>query len=113
MKFATIALKHCCGMNHLLHRQIIVRFLLALMYPEPTLTPNHFGATSTKSFPETIDICNEKYNELRRQLLMDGRRSADWVLGEFVASPDVSVVNREHFVQSVQSWKIDPCDSKT
>ena len=61
------------------------------------------------AYPETVNICLPKYNSMRRMLLMQGNRSAEWIETEFLQSPDVTVANRNHFLASIRSWSVDPC----
>lgn len=61
---------------------------------------------------ETVNICLPKYNSMRRVLLMQGSRSAEWIETEFIHSPDVTVANRDHFLSSIRSWSVDPCSDR-
>lgn len=58
---------------------------------------------------ETIDICDSKYEELRSELVSRGRESQLWLRDKFLKSPDVTVANRDHFLQTLQAWESDPC----
>ena len=62
-------------------------------------------------FKETIDICEKKYRDLRLQMLDQGRKSAAWIREKFVLSKDVIVANKDHFLSTLDSWSIDPCES--
>lgn len=68
---------------------------------------NHF--VGKKAHKETVDICESQYNDLRRDLLSRGEQMASWIQDEFLKSPDVTVGSRGHFLQSLDSWRIDPC----
>jgi hypothetical protein len=62
-----------------------------------------------KAHPETIDICEDKYRGLRKELLARGKQMASWIRDEFMQSPDVSVGNEKQFLKSLGSWSVDPC----
>lgn len=68
---------------------------------------NHF--VGKKAHPETVDICEDKYRDLRTHLLARGIEMASWISEEFLQSPDVSVGNTKHFLKSLDSWGKDPC----
>jgi hypothetical protein len=62
-----------------------------------------------EGYKETIDICQDKYKSVRAQLVQQGRKSADWIRGEFIQSGDIWVANEDHFVATLDSWSVDPC----
>jgi hypothetical protein len=68
---------------------------------------NHF--VGKKAFPETIDICDTKFDDLRRVLVKNGKRTQRWIREEFLRSPDVTVANSEHFNEILKQWAFDPC----
>jgi hypothetical protein len=78
-----------------------------LLEPLGHENPNHF--VGTKAHPETMDICHKTYNSLRRDLLKQGKTTAQWIVNDFLKSPDVFVGNYQHFVATVQLWGTDPC----
>jgi hypothetical protein len=83
---------------------------LALQYqiqPLRAANINHF--VGKKAFNETIDICDTKFNHLRRVLVKNGRKSQRWIREEFLQSPDVTVANAEHFNEILKQWAFDPC----
>lgn len=59
--------------------------------------------------PESIQICDDQYDSLREGLVRHAAVTVDWILNEFLASPDVVVANREHFAEILSTWKKDPC----
>jgi hypothetical protein len=67
---------------------------------------------SSPNFHYDIDICEDKYAVLRRQLLEVGTAAAEWILTYFVPHPDVTVSSPEHFEELLRSWSIDPCERK-
>lgn len=62
-----------------------------------------------KGHLETMDICNPRYDALRRVLLDHGATMEKWIRNEFIKSPDVVVANRKHFLDSIRTWVKDPC----
>jgi hypothetical protein len=62
-----------------------------------------------KAHPETVDICEEKYIDLRKKMIARGKQMASWIRDEFMQSPDVTVGNAKQFLKSLDSWSVDPC----
>ena len=67
---------------------------------------HHVGA---KGFNETIDICEDRYSSIRKDLIEQGIKSADWIRDHFIRSRDVVVANEKHFLATLDSWRVDPC----
>ncbi len=72
---------------------------------------NHF--VGKKAYKETIDICDDKYLDLRRELIQKGRETQMWIRNKFLQSPDVTVANRNHFLKLLDKWEQDPCATTT
>lgn len=68
---------------------------------------NHF--VRENAYKETIDICNDKYIALRTELITKGRETQLWLRNKFLKSQDVTVANRDHFLELLDSWGSDPC----
>jgi hypothetical protein len=66
---------------------------------------------TSENFHYDIDICEDKFADLRRQLLEVGTTAAEWILKYFVPHPDVTVSSPDHFEELLLSWSIDPCES--
>ncbi len=73
----------------------------------PRSNINHF--THENKHPETIDICEAKYNGLRVELMKNGQLSNEWIKSKFVHSEDVVVGGKEHFLELIDRWSKDPC----
>jgi hypothetical protein len=56
-----------------------------------------------------VNICDDAYAPQRTWAMESGARSSKWITGYFLKSPHVSVGNREHFVQILESYGKDPC----
>jgi hypothetical protein len=86
---------------------------LGLSEPLPPMgheNKNH--ATGEAGHAETIDICDDQWTSVRAEVTKVAVQSAQWIKQHFVASKDVVVANPGHFVETLQTWGIDPCDSK-
>jgi len=70
---------------------------------------NHI-ALEASAPPETIDICEAQYAEIRRVLLENGIQTAQWLREKFLHSPDVFVSQNNHFISTLADWGMDPCD---
>ena len=68
--------------------------------------------TSSRNYHYAIDICEEKYRELRAQLVEDGTTAAAWIAEYFLPLADVTVSSPQHFQETLNSWSTDPCDNK-
>ena len=60
---------------------------------------------------ETISICDPDYATIRSILVENGKKTATWLMDQFLHSPDVHVANTDHFIETLRSWGTDPCDS--
>jgi hypothetical protein len=58
-----------------------------------------------------INICDDRYNELRTELMGLSMNTARWIRKYFVQSKDVVVSSKDHFTNSImmESWERDPC----
>lgn len=58
--------------------------------------------------PETINICDERFRELRTILIRQGNNTMKWMKA-FIQSDDVFVGGKEYFESLIQKWGDDPC----
>lgn len=72
---------------------------------------NH--AVGSTGHPESIRICDDKFAEIRNTALENAKKTASWIRNDFLQSPDVFVANTEHFLESLQKWETDPCQTAT
>ena len=56
-----------------------------------------------------INICDEEHSLVRSVLLDIGRNASKWIIEYFINSKDVTVSNRDSFVEAVRRWEHDPC----
>jgi hypothetical protein len=57
-----------------------------------------------------IDICDERYQQLRAVLLEQAVNASRWIRRYFVKSPDVYVSSPDFFASTLMpSWERDPC----
>lgn len=62
------------------------------------------------TYPETINICDDKYKDLRATLLKHAEKTRHWIRDKFIKSDDVMVGGDEqHFLEILAKWGEDPC----
>lgn len=66
---------------------------------------------NTVTYPEYIDICQPEYNSIRNMLVMEGKKSSEWIMDRFLLSEDVVVSNGDYFREKLRSWGEDPCST--
>jgi hypothetical protein len=86
--------------------KVDLQHFLDLQAPMP---PPRNASTSSRPKETAVDICEERYKPVRKELLKIGDRAATWILDYFLDAPDVVVSNRPFFEEMVRSWRIDPC----
>lgn len=69
--------------------------------------------SKAKSKSPKLDICDPKYDDLRGIILEAAQQSAWWIRHYLLKSKTVYVSNREHFLQLLETWNIDPCAEET
>jgi hypothetical protein len=67
------------------------------------------SAENHKRRPELIDICDIRYDGIRKHLLESGRKTSLWVRNKFIKSPDVVVSSEDYFSAILSTWGQDPC----
>ena len=78
----------------------------------PKSNMNHFRFGTSSAHPETINICHAKYEHLRKEVLKNAKRSSIWIKQKFMNSNDVTVGGEKHFLDLLETWEVDPCQSK-
>ena len=73
--------------------------------------PKELANVNSIRFPEYLDICEERYDDIRIQIIRQGIRSSRWINEEFIESSDVVVSSKEHFRSLLSAWGEDPCQS--
>lgn len=68
---------------------------------------NHF--VGSNGYAETINICDTNYRDLRKELVVQGKKTAKWLTEKFIESNEVTVANKDHLIQTLKSWGEDPC----
>lgn len=79
----------------------------------PIETSSSAVTDTTPLYPESIDICDEKYSSVRKRIAQLGATMAEWIREEFLNSNDVVVADQPHFLQSMNKWGKDPCRTTT
>jgi len=83
------------------------RFLgLTLPLPEPT---DKDKSKSSRHKHKAIDICDDQFIELRKELTTIGHRASHWIRYYLLESPEVYVSSRDYLDQILAEWKLDPC----
>lgn len=57
-----------------------------------------------------IDICDARYDELRRELVSMGTSAAEWICTYFATDDSVVVSSPSYFEQLIGTWQRDPCE---
>ena len=85
-----------------------MRNFIELSTPFPTKMGNK------QSHPKgDFDICDSAYDALRKILLENAQKTADWILNRLAYGMDVTFGAREDFMRIVQTWHDDPCVAAT
>ena len=58
-----------------------------------------------------MNICDEEYRPLRDILLQNGASASEWIKNYLLQSSRVVVSSRDFFLESIEKWKLDPCDT--
>ena len=87
-----------------------MQFFLGLSEPIVFTHENKNHFVGARKHPETIDICEPRYDDLRSVLLSQGNATQGWIKENFLKSPDVFVGGSEHhFNELLSTWARDPC----
>ena len=58
---------------------------------------------------ESINICDVRFNELRKLLVKQGKNTARWIRDQLLKSEDIYVGGRNHFIRLLETFEHDPC----
>ena len=78
---------------------------LGLKVPMPEFEDD----SKSSSKPKAMDICDPKYEGIRKELIAIGTRASMWIRKYFLKSDQVYVSSREFFENVLEDWKNDPC----
>ena len=56
-----------------------------------------------------LHICEDKYKDLRAELMRHSQAASLWIRKYFLPHPDVTVSSPEHFQELLKTWMTDPC----
>lgn len=71
-------------------------------------------ASKGGNYHYAIDVCDDKYIQLREELMAVSRNASQWISRYFLDHPDVTVSSKEHFRNDIlASWMTDPCAVET
>lgn len=81
---------------------------LGLEQPLEPIVPR---TSSGGNFHYAIDICDDKFVDLRAELMNIGRNASKWISTYFMDLPDVTISDPDHFRNDIlKSWLTDPCE---
>jgi hypothetical protein len=64
---------------------------------------------SSRNYHYALDICEDKYKDLRSDILKVGKAASEWIVTYFIDHPDVTVPSKERFTDVLRTWSSDPC----
>jgi hypothetical protein len=74
----------------------------------PMSNKNH--NTGENKYSETMNICQPEYNQLRLDLMRNGKIASRWIRSKFMNHEDVTVGGTEsNFSAFLEKWNKDPC----
>jgi hypothetical protein len=86
-----------------------LQVFLGLKAPMPE--PNSVDAgISSRPKQKSIDICSKEFDDVRKELLVIGKRASIWIRKYLLESDQVFVSSREHFMNILKEWEDDPCN---
>lgn len=74
---------------------------------KPLEPPKRRTKSNNKGY--AIDICDEKFVALRKELIQIGKEASEWIQNYFMMLPDVSASSPEYFKKLLDTWQQDPC----
>jgi len=82
---------------------------LGLSRPLPPIPEQNY-VSRNKDF--ALNICDQKYDHLRDELVANGKNAAAWIQNYFMDHPDVTVSSPDQLVDLLSGWSVDPCTNK-
>jgi hypothetical protein len=82
---------------------------LGLKYELPPIGHNH----TSRNYKYELDICEDRYQPLRRALMDVAKPASEWIRAYFMQSPEVYVSSPEYFNELLLEWLEDPCDKNS
>ena len=91
---------------------IDLKHFLGLELPLPDMkSQQRANVGASHPFPETINICDAQFDNIRNELLQYGKESSRWISEKFIESKDVTVSDKTFFIETLRTWGDDPCAS--
>ena len=91
------------------HFETDLQHFLGLESPFDDFSSQTKSNVNKVTYPEYIDICQPNFDNLRKSLVKEGKKSSEWIVNRFVMAEDVVVSNVEHFSEKLMAWGEDPC----
>jgi hypothetical protein len=92
-------------------RQDIQQFLGLDSLIDPFQHENVNTFVGKTRHPETIDICDSKHSQVRKVLINQGEKTRRWITDKFIKSNEVIAGDESHFLELIEDWGKDPCQS--
>lgn len=70
---------------------------------------NPLETRSSRNYHYALDICEDKYKDLRSDIVKVGEAASEWIVRYFIDHPDVTVPCKEQFTEVLRTWSSDPC----
>lgn len=86
-----------------------LQHFLGLDHELPPLKPHVPEAIQDEICEQFINICDQEHDFIRGILIENGQQAYKWITEYFIESEGVHVSSREHFVDLLKQWTIDPC----
>ena len=90
------------------HFETDLQHFLGLESPFDDFSSQAKSNVNKVTYPEYIDICQSDFDDLRKSLVKEGKKSSEWIVNRFVMAEDVVVSNVEYFREKVRGWREDP-----
>lgn len=71
----------------------------------------HENKNHAVHYPEHMDICSSRYDNLRQLLIAQAKGTQKWIREKFLQSNDVTVGGKANFLSLISQWSHDPCAS--
>lgn len=65
---------------------------------------------SHESLPEEMNICDEQFDDLREEILVNAQTASAWIKNKFIKSDEVTIAGyHDHFLSLLDAWNYDIC----
>jgi hypothetical protein len=96
--------------QRILHFQHTLQQFLDLDTPLQDLASEEKVNVNNFNHSQMINICDEKYRDVRNTLVWQGKHASEWIRNKFMKSKDVVVSDAEFMNEVLERWGDDPCE---